>query len=229
MGYEWTELSLQEKKAAADQLSKLVFPLGVAFMFMVLAFQYESLSLPLAIMLIVPLCLLCAVLGVGLCAMDINIFTQIGFVVLAALAAKNAILIVEFAKERQDAGLSRFDATLEAARLRLRPILMTAFSTLLGSVPLVIAVGAGAEMRVALGIAFFSGMLGVSLFGLFFTPVFYLVIRWFVERGRTPAPATPAPAPAVATSSDFSQPALASGQPPPPSTAFTSNPSEESE
>jgi multidrug efflux pump len=200
MGYEWTELTLQQIKAGEDWLNLLVFPLGVVFMFMVLAFQYESLSLPLAIMLIVPMCLLSAIVGVGLCGMDNNIFTQIGFVVLAALAAKNAILIVEFAKERQNAGLSRFDATLEACRLRLRPILMTAFSTLLGAVPLVVATGAGAEMRVALGVAFFSGMLGVTLFGLFFTPVFYLVIRWLVERrGSRPGPEValdlPVPAP----------------------------------
>jgi multidrug efflux pump len=148
---------------------------------MVLAAQYESWSLPLAIILIVPMCLLAAVAGIWLAKLNNDIFTQIGLVVLVGLAAKNAILIVEFAKQLQDEGKSRFDATVEACRLRLRPILMTSFAFILGVVPLVLAKGAGAEMRQTLGIAVFSGMLGVTAFGIFFTPVFYSVVRWFTD------------------------------------------------
>ena len=151
-------------------------------MFLVLAAQYESWSLPLAIILIVPMCLLAAIAGVWLAKLDNNIFTQIGLVVLIGLAAKNAILIVEFAKQLQDQGKDRLEATVEACKLRLRPILMTSFAFILGVVPLVLAKGAGAEMRMALGVAVFSGMLGVTVFGIFFTPVFYVVIRWFTER-----------------------------------------------
>jgi multidrug efflux pump len=186
MGYEWTELSFQEKEAAKDPLSPFIFPLSVLFVFLVLSAQYESWSMPFAIILIVPMCVLSAMIGVWLNKMDNNIFTQIGLVVLVGLAAKNAILIVEFAKQTQDQGKSRFDAAVEASKLRLRPILMTSFAFILGVVPLVLATGAGAEMRVALGIAVFSGMLGVTIFGIFLTPVFYVVIRWLVER-RTPA------------------------------------------
>jgi len=137
-----------------------------------------------AIILIVPMCLLAAITGIWLAKMDNNIFTQIGFVVLVGLASKNAILIVEFAKQLQDEGKKAFDATVEACKLRLRPILMTSFAFILGVVPLVLAKGAGAEMRVALGVAVFSGMLGVTIFGIFFTPVFYVVIRWF-SGGKT--------------------------------------------
>jgi multidrug efflux pump len=137
------------------------------------------------------MCLLAAITGVWLARLDNNIFTQIGLVVLVGLAAKNAILIVEFAKQLQDQGKTRFEATIEACRLRLRPILMTSFAFILGVVPLVLAKGAGAEMRVALGIAVFSGMLGVTIFGIFFTPVFYVVIRWFTER-KPVAPAAEA-------------------------------------
>jgi multidrug efflux pump len=192
MGFEWTELTFQELEAAKDPLSPFIFPLSVLFVFLVLAAQYESWSLPFAIILIVPMCVLSAMIGVWLSNLDNNIFTQIGLVVLVGLAAKNAILIVEFAKQKQDEGLSRFDAALEASKLRLRPILMTSFAFILGVVPLVLATGAGAEMRTALGIAVFSGMLGVTVFGIFLTPVFYLVIRWLAE--RTAPPATPAPA-----------------------------------
>jgi multidrug efflux pump len=181
MGYEWTELTYQQILADRDLITKLVFPLAVIFVFLTLSAMYESWSLPLAIILIVPMCLLAAITGVWLSHLDNNIFTQIGLVVLVGLAAKNAILIVEFAKQLQDQGQNRFDATLEACRLRLRPILMTSFAFILGVVPLVLATGAGAEMRVALGIAVFSGMLGVTIFGIFFTPVFYVVIRWFTE------------------------------------------------
>jgi multidrug efflux pump len=135
------------------------------------------------------MCLLCSVVGVRLANLEVNIFTQIGFVVLVGLASKNAILIVEFAKQRQEAGEPRRQATLEASRLRLRPILMTSFAFILGVVPLVIATGAGAEMRRALGLAVFSGMLGVTLFGIFLTPIFFYVIRWFSRVPPRPQPA----------------------------------------
>ncbi len=182
MGFEWTELTLQQIKAGEDLINKLVFPLAVVFVFLVLAAQYESWSLPMAIILIVPMCLLAAITGVWLCGMDNNIFTQIGLVVLIGLASKNAILIVEFAKEQQNAGKPRHEATVDACRLRLRPILMTSFAFILGVVPLLTSAGAGAEMRVALGVGVFSGMLGVTLFGIFFTPVFYSAIMWLAER-----------------------------------------------
>ena len=187
MGSEWTELTLQQILAAKDLLTKLAFPLAVVFVFLVLAAQYESWSLPLSIILIVPMCLFAAIAGVWLMGMENNIFTQIGLVVLIGLAAKNAILIVEFAKQLQDQGKARFEATVEASKQRLRPILMTSFAFILGVVPLVLAQGAGAEMRVALGVAVFSGMLGVTIFGVFFTPVFYVVVRWFTERKAPPA------------------------------------------
>src|SRR5262249_46198155 len=152
-----------------------VFVLAVVFVFLVLAAQYESWSLPLAVIPGVPMCLLCSIVGVDLARLDVNIFTQIGFVVLVGLASKNAILIVEFAKQRREAGVPRREATLEASRLRLRPILMTSFAFILGVVPLVLAQGAGAEMRRTLGLAVFSGMLGVTLFEIFLTPVFFFV------------------------------------------------------
>ena len=160
MAYEWTELTYLQLQAGNTAI--YVFALAVVFVFLVLAAQYESWSLPLAVILVVPMCLLCSVVGVRLAGMDVNIFTQIGFVVLVGLASKNAILIVEFAKQQQEAGRSRREATLEACRLRLRPILMTSFAFILGVVPLVVAQGAGAEMRRALGMAVFSGMLGVT-------------------------------------------------------------------
>ncbi|MCC7476692.1 MAG: efflux RND transporter permease subunit [Pirellulales bacterium] len=194
MGFEWTELTLQQILASKDLLTKLAFPLAVVFVFLVLSAQYESWSLPLSIILIVPMCLLAAITGVWLAALNNDIFTQIGLVVLIGLAAKNAILIVEFAKQLQDQGKSRFDATVEACRLRLRPILMTSFAFILGVVPLVLATGAGAEMRQTLGIAVFSGMLGVTAFGIFFTPVFYSVVRKFSESnpsGRLKGPDIP--------------------------------------
>jgi multidrug efflux pump len=180
MGFEWTELTLEE--ISAGNTGIFVFVLGTVFVFLVLAAQYESWSLPLAIILIVPMCLFAAWVGLWLVQSDNNIFTQIGLVVLIGLAAKNAILIVEFAKQREDEGQARVTAIVEACRLRLRPILMTSFAFILGVVPLVISEGAGAEMRFALGITVFSGMLGVTLFGIFFTPVFYAVIRRFNDR-----------------------------------------------
>jgi len=186
MGHEWTELSFQEIEAAKDPISPFIFPLSVLFVFLVLAAQYESWSLPFAIILIVPMCVLSAMIGIWLNKLDNNVFTQIGLVVLVGLAAKNAILIVEFAKQKQDEGRARFEAAVEASKLRLRPILMTSFAFILGVVPLVLATGAGAEMRTALGIAVFSGMLGVTFFGIFLTPVFYLTMRWLVERKVAP-------------------------------------------
>jgi multidrug efflux pump len=192
MSFEWTELTLQQ--ILAGNTAVFVFILGAVFVFLTLAAQYESWSLPLAIILIVPMCLLSAIAGVWMLGLDNNIFTQIGLLVLIGLASKNAILIVEFAKQLQDQGKARVDATVEACKLRLRPILMTSFAFGLGVVPLVTSKGAGAEMRLALGVAVLSGMIGVTLFGIFFTPVFYSVIRWLVER-RAPQPAAAVPEP----------------------------------
>jgi multidrug efflux pump len=193
---EWTEMALQQKLAGNSAL--YIFPLCVLIVFLVLSALYESWSLPLAIILIVPMCLLSAIGGVWLRNMDNNVFTQIGFVVLVGLACKNAILIVEFAKQIQDRdGVDRFTGAIEAAKLRLRPILMTSFAFILGVVPLVLSSGAGYEMRQALGTAVFFGMLGVTIFGLFLTPVFYVVIMWFKERGAKPMPA-PEPPKAIA-------------------------------
>jgi len=180
MTAEWTELTLMQN--LAGNTAMYVFALAVVLVFLVLAAQYESWSLPLAVILVVPMCLLCSIAGVALARMDINIFTQIGFVVLVGLASKNAILIVEFAKQQREGGKSRREATMEACRLRLRPIMMTSFAFILGVVPLVIAEGAGAEMRRTLGTAVFSGMLGVTLFGIFLTPVFFYVIDWLSNK-----------------------------------------------
>jgi multidrug efflux pump subunit AcrB len=179
MRFEWTELALLQLQAGNTAM--YVFVLAVVLVFLVLAAQYESWSLPLAVILVVPMCLLCSVAGVAMAAMDINIFTQIGFVVLVGLACKNAILIVEFAKAQREAGVPRFQATLEACKLRLRPIIMTSFAFILGVVPLVLAHGAGAEMRRTLGTAVFAGMLGVTMFGIFLTPVFFYVIQAFTD------------------------------------------------
>jgi HAE1 family hydrophobic/amphiphilic exporter-1 len=185
-GYEWTELALQEKLAGNTAI--IAFGLAVVFVFLVLAAQYESLTLPLAVILIIPMCILAAMLGVNLRGMDNNILTQVGLVVLVGLAAKNAILIVEFAKQGEEEGLSRLEAAVQAARTRLRPILMTSFAFILGVVPLAIASGAGAEMRQALGTTVFYGMLGVTIFGLIFTPVFYVVCRAIPELLRFKRP-----------------------------------------
>ena len=173
--YEWTELAYQQKESG--NTAGIAFGLAVLFVFLLLAAQYESWVLPLAVILIVPMCLLSSMTGIGLVGMDNNILTQIGLVVLVGLASKNAILIVEFAKQLEDQGYPLEKAAMEAARLRLRPILMTAFAFILGVVPLVLASGAGAEMRRSLGTAVFSGMLGVTFFGLLFTPVFYVLCR----------------------------------------------------
>ncbi|MPQ67987.1 MULTISPECIES: efflux RND transporter permease subunit [unclassified Pseudomonas] len=180
MTYEWTDLTYQQILSGNTAL--FVFPLCVLLAFLVLAAQYESWSLPLAVILIVPMTLLSAITGVIASGGDNNIFTQIGLIVLVGLACKNAILIVEFAKDKQQEGLDPLSAVLEACRLRLRPILMTSFAFIMGVVPLVFSSGAGAEMRHAMGVAVFSGMLGVTFFGLLLTPVFYVLIRRFVER-----------------------------------------------
>ncbi|WP_413494025.1 efflux RND transporter permease subunit [Shewanella baltica] len=174
MTYEWTELTYQQILAGNTGL--LVFPLVILLVFMVLAAQYESLSLPLAIILIIPMTLLSALSGVLIYGGDNNIFTQIGLIVLVGLATKNAILIVEFAKEKQDHGMAPMDAILEAARLRLRPILMTSIAFIMGVVPMVFSTGAGAEMRQAMGVAVFAGMIGVTVFGLILTPLFYYAL-----------------------------------------------------
>ncbi len=174
MAYDWTELTFMQLDAGNTAMA--IFALAVVFVFLVLAAQYESWTLPFSVILVVPMCLLCSVAGVQYARMDVNIFTQIGLVVLVGLASKNAILIVEFAKQQREAGVPRREATLNACRLRLRPILMTSFAFILGVVPLVIAEGAGAEMRRTLGTAVFSGMLGVTFFGIFLTPVLYYLI-----------------------------------------------------
>jgi multidrug efflux pump len=192
MASEWTELTYLQLQAG--NIAMFIFALAVMFVFLVLAAQYESWSLPMAVILVVPMCLLCSVSGVILANMEVNIFTQIGFVVLVGLASKNAILIVEFAKQRREEGVGALEATVEASRLRLRPILMTSFAFILGVVPLVIAEGAGHEMRRSLGLAVFAGMCGVTLFGVFLTPVFYYVIQRYsapvVNANHVAAPET---------------------------------------
>ncbi len=180
VGFEWTELTYQQKLAGNTAI--FVFPLCILLVFLVLAALYESWSLPLVIVLIVPMCLVSAIAGVWLTRGDNNVFTQIGLLVLVGLACKNAILIVEFARDLERQGRDRFAAALEAARIRLRPILMTSFAFIAGVVPLIIASGAGAEMRRVMGIAVFSGMLGVTFLGLVFTPLFYVLVRGLVER-----------------------------------------------
>ncbi|SHL88374.1 efflux RND transporter permease subunit [Rhodanobacter sp. OK091] len=187
ISFEWTELTYQQ--ILAGNTAILVFPLCVLLVFLVLSSLYESWSLPLAVILIVPMVLLSAIAGVWLSGGDNNIFTQIGLIVLVGLACKNAILIVEFARERQHEGMARHEAVLEAAKLRLRPILMTSFAFIMGVVPLVTSHGAGAEMRHAMGVAVFSGMLGVTIFGLIYTPLFYVLIRALVERREARAAA----------------------------------------
>ncbi|WP_363349837.1 multidrug efflux RND transporter permease subunit [Methylocystis echinoides] len=185
-GFEWTEIALQEK--LAGNTAALAFGLAVVFVFLLLAALYESLVLPLAVILIVPMCVLAAMGGVALRGLDRNILVEIGLVVLIGLAAKNAILIVEFARQGEDEGKDRFAAAIEAARTRLRPILMTSLAFILGVLPLVVSHGAGAEMRQSLGVAVFSGMIGVTLFGLLFTPIFYVLSRALAMRARGRGP-----------------------------------------
>jgi hydrophobe/amphiphile efflux-1 (HAE1) family protein len=173
IGYEWTEIAYQQR--VAGNVAIIAFVLGVVFVFLVLAAQYESWILPLAIILIVPMCLLSALIGIKCFGMDNNIMTQIGFIILIGLACKNAILIVEFARTLENKGVNRWKAAIQAAKMRLRPILMTSFAFILGVVPLVVTYGAGAEMRRAIGVTVFSGMIGVTFFGLIFTPIFYVI------------------------------------------------------
>jgi len=205
-GYEWTELALQEVLAGNNGM--LVFVASVIFVFLVLAAQYESWALPLSVVLIVPMCLLAAIEGLNASTIPVNILAQVGFIVLVGLAAKNAILIVEFARQGEAEGMTRVEAAVHAARTRLRPILMTSLSFILGVLPLMFGTGAGHEMRASLGTAVFYGMIGVTIFGLIFTPIFYVVIRGVViwlNRGKQdtlPHPRTgggmprPAPQPA---------------------------------
>jgi multidrug efflux pump len=180
MTFEWTELAYQQLLSGNTMM--FVFPLCVLLVYVVLAAQYESWTLPLIVILIVPMTFLCAITGVWLSGGDNNVFTQISFLVLAGLACKNAILIVEFARQRQHDGESRLDAILSACRIRLRPVLMTSVAFIMGVVPLVFSTGAGFEIRRAMGVAVFSGMLGVTVFGLFLTPVFYDIVGRLVER-----------------------------------------------
>ena len=189
MTHEWTELAYQEKIAGNTML--LVFPLCVLLVYVVLAAQYESWSLPISVLLIVPMTILSAIAGVWLTGGDNNVFTQISFLVLAGLACKNAILIVEFAKQREAEGEDRVTAILDACRVRLRPVLMTSVAFIMGVVPLVLATGAGFEIRRAMGVAVFAGMLGVTAFGLFLTPVFYTVIGNLVGRASARRAAQP--------------------------------------
>ena len=182
MNIEWTDLSYQE--ATQGKAALVVFPLAILLAFLVLAALYESWSLPLAVILIVPMCMLSALLGVKFAGGDNNTFVQVGLVVLMGLACKNAILIVEFARELEIQGRGIIEAALEACRLRLRPIVMTSVAFIAGTVPLVLSHGAGAEVRSVMGITVFAGMLGVTLFGLFLTPVFYVALRKLVTRRR---------------------------------------------
>jgi len=183
MASEWTELTLLQIQAG--NVAIFVFGLSVVLVFLVLAAQYESWSMPMSVILVVPMCLLFSLAGIAMAKMDINIFVQIGFIVLVGLACKNAILIVEFARELEHKeGKKTFDAVVEACRVRLRPILMTSFAFILGVVPLVLSKGAGAEMRQTLGLAVFAGMIGVTVFGIFLTPVFYYVIQKLASRKK---------------------------------------------
>jgi multidrug efflux pump len=187
MAYEWTDMSYLE--LLAGNTAMIIFGFAVVMVFLVLAAQYESWSLPLAVILVVPMCLLSATAGVRVAHLDINIFTQVGFVVLVGLASKNAILIVEFAKQQRDGGMGRREAALDACHLRFRPIIMTSLAFILGVLPLLLAHGAGMEMRRTLGTAVFSGMLGVTLFGIFLTPVFFVVVNYVSESRVFASPA----------------------------------------
>ncbi len=183
---EWTEIAYLQKQQGNTAI--LVFALGTMLVFLVLSAQYESWSLPLAIILVVPMCILCAVTGMMIVRMPVDIFVQIGFLVLAGLAAKNAILIVEFARQLHREGKPLWEAAVEASRLRLRPIIMTSFAFIAAMIPLVLGEGAGAEMRQSLGTAVLFGMLGVTLFGIFLTPVFFYAVSRLTQRRATSTP-----------------------------------------
>jgi multidrug efflux pump subunit AcrB len=185
IGFEWTEIAFQQQLKGTP--TTLVFGAAALFVFLVLAAKYESWKLPMAVVLIVPMCLLASVTGLSIRGMPIDILAQIGFVVLVGLAAKNAILIVEFARQAQDAGASAAESAVRAAQTRLRPILMTSLAFILGVAPLVFATGAGSEMRQSLGTAVFAGMLGVTGFGLIFTPAFYTLLQRGGLAGRLSA------------------------------------------
>jgi multidrug efflux pump len=190
--FEWTEMTYLQVQAG--NVATLIFFLGTVLVYLVLAANYESWRLPLAVILVVPMCLLAAVTGMAIARLPIDIFVQIGLLVLIGLACKNAILIVEFAHDQQKQGLELHEATLGAARIRFRPIIMTSLAFIGGVFPLVIASGAGAEMRQSLGTAVFSGMIGVALFGIFLTPVFFYVLMWLGSRKRAGAALAPQPA-----------------------------------
>jgi multidrug efflux pump subunit AcrB len=187
IGFEWTELAFQQQQPGTSAL--LVFGAAALFVFLVLAAQYESWKLPLAVVMIVPMCLLAAVSGLLIRDMAVDVLAQIGFVVLVGLAAKNAILIVEFARQAEEEGQTAVEAAVTAARTRLRPILMTSFAFILGVAPLVVATGAGSEMRQSLGTTVFAGMLGVTGFGLLFTPAFYTAVRKLGSKRKRPVEA----------------------------------------
>jgi multidrug efflux pump len=197
--FEWTEMTFLQVQAG--NVAFLIFALGTVLVYLVLAAKYESWRLPLAVILVVPMCLLAAVTGMGIARLPVDIFVQIGFLVLVALACKNAILIVEFAHEQHQQGEELHRATQGAAQIRFRPIIMTSVAFIGGVYPLVVATGAGAEMRQSLGTAVFSGMIGVALFGIFLTPVFFFVLMWFGSQKRagaalvSPAAASPGDVP----------------------------------
>jgi multidrug efflux pump len=195
--FEWTEMAFLQVEAG--NVALLIFALGTVLVYLVLAAKYESWRLPLAVILVVPMCLLAAVTGMTIANLPVDIFVQIGFLVLVAMACKNAILIVEFASEELQQGKGLHEAAREAARIRFRPIIMTSFAFTLGVFPLVVANGAGAEMRQSLGTAVFSGMIGVTLFGIFLTPTFFFVLMWFGSRRQAgTAPVAPAAATGLA-------------------------------
>jgi multidrug efflux pump len=196
--FEWTEMTFLE--VDAGNVALLIFGLGTVLVYLVLAAKYESWRLPLAVILVVPMCLLAAVTGMAIAKLPVDIFVQIGFLVLVGMACKNAILIVEFAQEQLQQGETLYQAAWQAARIRFRPIIMTSLAFIGGVYPLVVASGAGAEMRQALGTAVFSGMIGVGLFGIFLTPVFFYVLLWFGS--RTPASTAPVPQPTAAALGD---------------------------